>query len=155
MAKTFDLTKMRKLLKIYTVVQVLLVALLIFMAVNFQAGLQAEGRPQRFMHSVIVTLVIQLALFYPLSKYATSDANREIEGSVPGLTVEEQKALRQKRLFSDFMKGAIFIFFVTFILRAPQERFILSVIFFTFILTILTYFQCFNFTVKRKIKELG
>ena len=104
MAKVFDFKRMRTFIKIYAVVQVVLVGLLVFAAVHFQTGLQAQGRPQRFLHSVVVTLVIQLALFYPISKFAAKEAEREIESSVVGLTPEELKALRSKRMLADAIK---------------------------------------------------
>ncbi len=153
MANKFDFKKLRRLITIYAVVQVFLVALLIFMAVNFQAGLQAEGRPQRFLHGVIAALVIQLALFYPINKFATNEAKREVESCSTGLTADEQKSLRTKRMIGDVVKTGIFIFFITFIYKAPQDRFVLSIIFFTFILTALSYFQNYNFAAKRAMKE--
>jgi hypothetical protein len=153
MANSFDFKKLRRLITIYGVVQIFLLLLLVYMALNFQAGLQAEGRPQRFMHSVLATLVIQLALFYPINKFASSEAKREIDTCATKLTPEEQKALRNKRLFGDVIKSAVFIFFITFILRAPKDRFVLSLIFFSFILTTLSYFQCYNFAAKKWMKE--
>lgn len=155
MASKFDFKKMRRLIIIYAVVQVLLVALLIFMAVNFQAGLQTEGRPQRFLHGVIAALVIQLGLFYPINKFATIEAKREVDSCATDLTPDEQKSLRTKRMVGDVVKTGVFIFFVTFIYKAPQDRFILCVIFFTFILTALSYFQNYNFAAKRAMKEKG
>jgi hypothetical protein len=153
MAKAFDFKRMRTFIKIYGVVQVGLIGLLIFMAVHFQTGLQAEGRPQRFLHSVVVTLLIQLALFYPINRFATKEAEREVETSVVGLGVEELKALRSKRMLADAIKWAVLIFFITFILRAPKDVFALSMIYFSFIVTMLTYFQCYNFSAKRLMKE--
>jgi hypothetical protein len=153
MAEKFDFKKLRRLITIYAVVQVFLVALLIFMAVNFQAGLQAEGRPQRFLHGVIASLVIQLALFYPINRFATNEAKREVDSCATNLSTEEQKAVRNKRMIGDVIKTGVFIFFITFIYKAPKDRFVLSVIFFTFILTSLSYFQNYNFAAKRAMKE--
>ncbi len=153
MATSFDFKKLRRLIMVQGAIQVFLVVLLVIMAVKFQGALQSEGRPQRFMHSVVTTLVIQLALFYPLSKFASRDAEREVASSVTDLSVDELKELRKKRLFSDYLKAAIFVFYMTFALRAPQDRFVLSIIYYSFILTFLTYFQCYNFTAKRLMKE--
>ena len=155
MAKSFDFKRLRRLTTIYLVVQVFLVILLVYMAMNFQAALQTEGRPQRFLHSVVVTLVIQLALFYPLNKFAGREAQREVDSCANEISEEEQKRLRTKRIIGDSIKTAIFIFFITFIFKAPQDRFILSVIYFSFILTILSYFQCYNFAAKRLMREKG
>jgi hypothetical protein len=153
MAKGFDFKKMRRVIMIYGVVQLFLVGLLVYMAVHFQAGLLSEGRPQRFLHSVIATLVIQLALFYPINRFAAKEAEREVEACAVGLSGEELKALRSRRMLGDVTKWAIFIFFVSFIYKAPKDLFILSIIFFNFILTVLSYFQNYNFTAKRLMKE--
>ncbi|RII28730.1 MAG: hypothetical protein CXR31_02300 [Geobacter sp.] len=155
MTKSFDFKRLRRLTIIYLVVQVFLIILLVYMAIYFQAALQAEGRPQRFLHSVVVTLVIQLALFYPLNKFAGREAEREVDSCASELSVEEQKKLRSKRIIGDSIKTAIFIFFITFTFKAPQDSFVLSVIFFSFILTILSYVQCYNFTAKRLMREKG
>ncbi|MCM2359852.1 MAG: hypothetical protein NDI77_17005 [Geobacteraceae bacterium] len=153
MAKAFEFKKLRRVIMIYGVVQLFLIGLLVYMAIHFQSGLQAEGRPQRFLHGVVATLVLQLALFYPINRFAASEAEREIEACAVGLGVEELKAFRSKRMVGDVIKSAVFLFFITFIYKAPKDLFILSVIFFTFILTFLTYFQCYNFAAKRLMKE--
>lgn len=155
MTKSFEFKRLRKLIMIYGVVQLFLLAILIYMAINFQAGLQAEGRPQRFLHSVVATLVIQLALFYPIRRLAAREADREIQACAVGLSAEELKALRSKRMLGDVIKTAVIIFFITFILRAPQDRFFLSILFFSFILTCLSYFQCYNFAAKQGMREKG
>ncbi len=152
MTAAVDYAKVRRLILIYTVVQVVLVALLVVMAFKFQAGLQAEGRPQRFLHSVVAALVVQLAIFYPVNKFATKEAEREIAGCVPALTPEELKSQRTRRLSNDLIKMAVFIFFVTFIYKAPADRFILSFLFLSFILTFLSYFQCFTFAARRRLR---
>lgn len=153
MAQKFDFKKQRLFIKIYFVAQVLLIGFLIYMAFSFQAGLQAEGRPQRFFHSVVTSLVLQLALFYPISKFAAREAGREIEASAVGIGPDELKKLRTKRMIGDTCKWAYFIFFVAFIYKVPTDRFFLSIIYFTFILTSITYFQCYNFAAKRLMKE--
>lgn len=153
MAKVFDFKKMRRVILIYGVVQVFLIGLLIYMAVHFQSGLRAEGRPQRFLHGMVATLVIQLALFYPINRFAAREAEREVEASAVGLGIEELKAFRSKRMVADVIKSAVFLFFITFIYKAPKDLFFLSIIFFTFILTFLSYFQCYNFAAKRLMKD--
>jgi membrane protein involved in colicin uptake len=55
MPAVFDFKKLRRLIKIYAVVQVVLVALLVFVAMNFQAGLAGMGRGELFMKSIIIT----------------------------------------------------------------------------------------------------
>jgi hypothetical protein len=151
MKTAYDFKKLRRLMTIYAVVQVALVALLIYVALNFQAQLPSD----RFLKTVVITLVIQTALFYPINKFANREAGREVDACAAGLTPEEMKSLRNKRLFGDVVKMSVFIFFVTFIWKAPPHPFFLSVVFFSFILTILSYFQCFNFAVRRQMREKG
>ncbi|HTG81502.1 MAG TPA: hypothetical protein VL949_06135, partial [Geobacteraceae bacterium] len=76
-----------------------------------------------------------------------------VEACAAGLGAEELKAFRSKRMVGDVIKSAIFIFFITFIYKAPQDRFIISILYFSFILTFLSYFQCYNFAAKRLMKE--
>ncbi len=153
MAQVFDFKKLRIFIKIYGVAQVLLIGLLVYMAVYFQSALQMAGRPQRFLHSVVASLVIQLILFYPVYRFALREASREVEASAVGLSADELKGFRTKRMIGDTCKWAYFIFFVAFIYRAPKDLFFLSIIFFTFILTSLTYLQCYNYVTKRLMKE--
>ena len=155
MSSRFDFKKLRRFTMIYAVVQIVLVLLLVYMAVTFQAGLQLEGRPQRFFHSIVASLIIQLALFYPIWRFAGREAAREVDACEIGLDAERLKAMRTKRTVGDVIKSGVFIFFITFIYKAPQDRFVLSVLFFTFILTFLSYFQCFNFAAKKEMKAKG
>lgn len=155
MANGFDFKRLRRQITIYAVVQVILLVLLVFMAFNFQATFQAKGMPQIFLNSIVASLVIQLIIFYPLNKFAAREAEQEIAACKISISVDELKNLRRKRIFGDFIKAAIFIFFFTFIARAPAATFVLSTTFFSFILIILTYFQCFNFAAKRGIRAKG
>ena len=153
MSTGFDFKKLRRLIMIYAVVQVMLVVLLIFVALQFQAGLGPL-----FWKSVIITLIIQLVNFYPIYLFANREAKREIAALAPSLTPEEFKSQRQKRLIGEVVKMSVFAFFVIFAYSAPvtanvqANRFVQSLIFFNFILTYLTYFQCFNFAAKREMK---
>lgn len=146
-----DFKRIRKTITINTVIQVFLVVLLVIAAIKVQQGLVAQGRPHRFLHSVYVTIALQLVLFFPLSKAAGAEVERELAGSEPGLSAERLQELRRKRIFAEFMKAAVFVFFVTFILRAPGDLFIQGMIFFSFLLTTISYLQCFNFTAKRRM----
>lgn len=132
---------------IYSVVQIFLVALLLFVAYYFQAGLGAL-----FIKSVMITLIIQLAAFYPIYLFAGREARREVAAVAIGLTPEELKVLRNKRLIGDVVRSGVFCFFLIFSYRAPSHPLVQSLIFFSFILTYLTYFQCFNFVAKREMK---
>lgn len=151
----FDLSKIRRLMTIHIVVQILLVLLLIYVALLFQPNLG-----QLFWKSILITLVIQLVNFYPINFFAGTEARREIAALKPGLTQEEFKSQRTKRIIGEVVKMSVFAFFLIFawmVKPAPTilaTRFTYSLIFFNFILTYLTYFQCFNFAAKREIKAL-
>ena len=147
MPKIFDFKKLRRLIMIYNVVQIILVALLIYVALYFQAGLGPL-----FIKSIFITFIIQLIAFYPIYLFARREAKREVASVVIGLTPEELKVLRNKRLVGDVVRSGIFCFFLIFIYSAPAHPFALNLIFFSFILTYLTYFQCFNFVAKREMK---
>jgi hypothetical protein len=145
--------RLKRTLVIHVVVQLFLLALLVFMALNFQNAFRAKGVPQVFLNSILTSLVIQLALFYPINRFAAQEARREVAACAGGLGAEELTALRRKRIFGDFLKGAAFIFFATFIAMAPGVTFVMSTAFFCFILVTLTYFQCFNHAARRAMKE--
>jgi hypothetical protein len=151
MSTGFDFTKLRRLTTIYLVVQIFLVLLLVFMAMNFQAKL--AGQSPSFLRSIVVTFIIQLGLFFPINKFANWEAKREADAAATGLPADELKTLRTRRMIGDVTKTSIFTFFVVFFWRAPHNQFILSVIFFTFITTYLSYIQNFNFAAKREIKD--
>ncbi len=149
----FDFKKLRRLIKIYAVVQAALVVLLLYVALLFLANLGPL-----FWKSILITLVIQLINFYPVNMFATREARREVSATAVGLTPEELKGLRNQRMVGDVIKMAVFSFFLIFVYKAPvtasmqANRFYQSLIFFNFILTYLSYFQCFNFAAKREMK---
>lgn len=157
MSTIFDFKKLRRLITIYAVVQVVLVALLIYTALLFQAGLAADGKGFLFTKSIMATLLMQLALFYPIYKFAAREAGVAVDSTQSDLSPAELKSLRNKRLVGDVIKSGVFCFFVVFSWKVPAgtpaTKFILSLIFFNFILTYLCYFQCFNFAAKRLMKE--
>lgn len=148
MAQTFDFTRLRKLAVIHGFVQVFLLILLAGMSFV----LLGKVPSQVFMNSIIRVVVIQLILFYPVYKFALGDAQREVSSAAAGLTADEQQALRRKRVFSDILKGALIIFFFTFTLRAPSAPQIQFMILAVFLLSYLTYFQCFNYAAKKLMK---
>jgi hypothetical protein len=135
------------------VAQFFLVMILIYMAFSFQAQFLAAGKGGQFLKSIITALVIQLILFYPINKFAANDAEREMAAAVPDTPQADLAKLRSKRLVSEFTKAGVFIFFITFIAKAPAILFVNSTIFFIFIFTVLTYFQCYNFIIRRAIKK--
>lgn len=147
-----EFKRMKRLMVIHLVIQVFLVLLLVYMAVHFQGVFRAKGMPRIFVNSIVTSLLIQLALFYPISKFAASEAKREIDCEAGDLSAEAQKALRNKRLLGDFIKASVFLFFGAFVAMAPGATFVMSTAFFCFILTTLTYFQCYNIAAKRAMK---
>jgi len=148
MAQTFDFTRLRKLTVIHGFVQAFLLVLL----AGTSYVLLGKVPSQVFLNSIIRVVVIQLILFYPVYKFALGDAQREVATAAVGLTPDEQQALRRKRVFSDILKGALIIFFFTFSLRAPAAPQIQFMILAVFLLSYLTYFQCFNYAAKKLMK---
>lgn len=154
MSTGFDFKKLRRLIVIHQVIQILLVVILIYVALLFQASLGPL-----FWKSIIITMVIQLVNFYPVNFFANKEAKREVASVAFSLTQAEFKSQRTKRIIGEVIKMSVFAFFLIFVLTfkgAPTiiaTRFTYSLIFFNFILTYLTYFQCFNFAVKREMKE--
>jgi len=158
MSTVFDFKKLRRLINIYAVVQVVLVALLIYTALQFQTSLtdSRQGRPLHQKHNIYAADAT--GAFYPIFKFASREAGLAVDTVKSGLTPVELKSLRNKRLVGDVVKSGVFCFYVVFIWKVPVSnaaatRFFLSMIFFNFILTYLCYFQCFNFAAKRLMKE--
>lgn len=153
MNKGFDFKKLHRLIIIHRVVQTLLVVLLIYIALQFQAALGAL-----FWKSVIITMIIQLVNFYPVNFFAGKEAKREVAATAYSMTQEEFKSHRTKRIIGEVIKMAVFAFFFIFAVTVKEAptiiatRFTYSLIIFNFILTYLTYFQCFNYAVKQIMK---
>lgn len=145
------LRRLRRAVLIYRVVQLLFCILLIFMALHFQQLFAEKGLPHVFRNSLLVTLLLQFMLFFPLRRFADKEARRELAAASAQTTAEQQKQLRQQRLLADVIKGAVFLGFTTFIMMAPPVTFVLSTALFCFIVTVLTYLQCFNFVVRREL----
>ena len=148
MMKSFDFKRLTRLIKIYYVVQVFLLVLLALVAYWFMTHVPS----QIFINSILRTLVVQLIFFYPVYRFAAHEAKREVESCNTALTVTDLAALRKKRMIGDIVKFGVFIFFITFILRAPKAPQAQFPILFVFILTTLSYFQCYNFVAKREIR---
>src|SRR5512145_1528598 len=109
MYETIAIRRLRRSLLIYRAVQILLCVLLIFMALHFQQLFAAKGTPHVFRNSLLATLLLQLALFFPLRRLADKEARRELASAAAQATAEQQKLLRQQRLFADVLKGAVFL----------------------------------------------
>lgn len=141
--------RLQRTLLIHRTMQILLCILLIYMALHFQQLFLARGMPQVFRNSLLTTLLLQFIVFLPLHRFANREARRELAAAARQVTAEQQRQLRQQRLFGDILKGAVFLGFAVFIIIAPPATFVLSTAFFCFIVTVVTYLQCFNYSVRR------
>jgi hypothetical protein len=155
-----DFKKLNRQMMIYRIVQSILTGLLIVLAIVFQSRFAALHKPEQFVSSIVVSIVVQLLLLYPVYRLAWRDAGVEIEGNTPKLTVEQLAALRKKRLIGDLWKFCGVAFFVVFVTLVPDAKkasgapMVLASIIFSFLLTCLMYFQCFNFSAKKRMKLL-
>ena len=148
MNETTGIRRMKRTLLIHRIVQVLLCLLLIYMALHFQQLFAEKGLPHVFLNSLLATLLVQFLIFFPLRHFAGMEARRDVAAATTPADSEQQKHWRRQRLFSDTIKGAVFLGFTTFIMLAPPFTFILSTAFFSFIVTVITYLQCYNFAIR-------
>jgi hypothetical protein len=156
---SFDYKKLKRSLIIYRVVQLLLLCLLVVVAYFFQSRFAMMGTPEKFMYSIKITIMGQLLAIYPIYRLAWRDASVEIAGSAIGLTKEDLAALRKKRLLGDLWKFSAVAFFLAFVTMVPDAKKaagvtpVLAGTLFSFLLMCLTYFQCFNFSAKKQMKQ--
>lgn len=152
--------KLNRQMMIYRIVQTVLTGLLIVVAITLQGRFVASGKPAQFISSIVAAVVVQLILLYPIYRLAWRDAGVEIDGAQPDLSSEQLAALRKKRLIGDLWKVCGVSFFGVFILLVPDAKKsvgaypILASTIFSFLLACLMYFQCFNFSAKKRIKAL-
>ena len=158
---SYNFTRLKRLTIIHNVVQVGLFGLLLFMAYNFMLVFAKFGMTGYFIKSLGVSVAIQLILFYPAWWLSRQDLEIEVETSLVGVTPERLVALRRKRMIGDIWKLSALGAFVVFIVMIPGvdkgrgASFILAVAYFGFLLTALTYFQCFNYNAKKRRTELS
>ena len=156
-----ELKKIKRQMMLYRIVQTILVSLLVFLAMSYQSFFALTGKPEQFISSLVIAIIIQLLLLYPVYKLAWRDAGIEIEGLAPGMNSEQLKALRKKRQIGDLWKFCSVAFFIVFVALIPDSKtkpaasFFLATTIFSFLLTCLMYFQCFNFSAKKQIKEIA
>jgi hypothetical protein len=154
-----DFKKLNRQMMIYRIVQTILTALLVVLAIMFQGRFAAFNKPQLFFMSVAVAVFVQLLLIWPTYKLAWRDAGIEIEGCMPKLTDEQLAALRKKRLIGDLWKFCGVGFYIVFVaLQKDAKQGVGALVFlaatiFSFLLTCLLYFQCFNFSAKKRMKQ--
>ena len=157
---SIDLKKLNRQIMVYRVVQTILTGLLVVLAITFQGRFAALQKPEQFFSSIVAAIVVQLLLIYPVYRLAWRDAGVEIEGSQPNLSKEQLAALRKKRLIGDLWKFCGVAFFIVFVTLVPDAKkaagapLVLATTIFSFLLTCLMYFQCFNFSAKKRIKTL-
>ncbi|MSN26965.1 MAG: hypothetical protein GJV46_13975 [Geobacter sp.] len=156
-----EFKKLNRQMMLYRIVQTILLGLLVFMALSFQSLFAVRGKPEQFITSLAAAIIIQLLLIYPVYKLAWRDAGIEIEGNATGLSNVQLTALRKKRLIGDLWKFCSVVFFIVFVALIPDAKksagssFFLAITIFSFLLTCLMYFQCFNFSAKKQIKALN
>lgn len=150
----FDFKKLKRLTVVYRIAQFLLLALLAATAFMFQAKY-----PGHFFFSLMVAVVIQGILLYPMYRLAWRDAGIEFESSSTTLTADDLVGLRKRRLWGDLWKVSLLIFFLIFVAKIPDAQktgtpFFLSTSLYLFLLIFLTYFQCFNYSVKKRLSSV-
>lgn len=159
---SFDFKRLNRTILIYRTVQGLLLLLLIFVAYKFQSQFSLMGSPEKFLYSIKITFICQIVAIYPIYRLAWRDAGVEIEGCAVGLTTEQTTALRKKRLLGDLWKLSAVAFFLAMVTLTPDVKksaggapVVLAGILFSFLLMCLTYFQCFNYSAKKRMKLEG
>jgi hypothetical protein len=156
---SIDSKKLNRQMMIYRIVQTIFIGLLIVLAIFFQSRFAALGKPELFLRSIMFAVIGQLILIWPVYKLAWRDAGVEIEGAAATLTDVQQKALRKKRLLGDLWKFCGVAFYVAFVMLVPDAKKasgatpVLAITIFSFLLTCLMYFQCFNFSARKRLKE--
>ena len=158
MTETLGLRRLRRTLLIHRLIEGVLVIMLLAMALYFfQMFAARDGNLRPFYNSLIATLLVQVALFFPIRAFTIKEARRELGiGAKATLTDAEKNQLRSQRLLADFIKVSVFVFFLAFIISAPPAGFVLSTSYFCCIGTILNYLQNFNFAVRRQMTcEVG
>ena len=155
----FNFKRLNRTMMIYRTVQTLLLCLLVYVAFVFQNNFSMMGKPEKFIASAVTTIVIQLLMVYPIYRLAWRDAGVFVEDCAEGLSPEMQAALRKKRLIGDLWKFSAVAFFMAFVAlvpdakKAPGAAQILAITIFSFLMMCLTYFQCFNFSAKKRMKQ--
>ncbi|MFW9603679.1 MAG: hypothetical protein ACMV0F_01875 [Trichlorobacter sp.] len=156
----YTLTRLKRLMIIYNVVQVGLLGLLLFMSYNFIVIFGMYSLSGAFSKSILFALALQLLIVYPAWLLAKQDVQVEIQSAKQDLNGDEMMALRKKRLIGDIWKLCALGAFVVFIAMSPGvdkgrgASVILATSYFSFLLTAISYFQCFNYVAKRQIRSL-
>ncbi len=153
-----NIKKIKRTLMLNRIVQTVLTALLVCVAIYLQSGFAQQGKPEQFFKSVLVAVVVQLLLIYPVYKLACRDVSIEIDSNVVGITPEQTAALRKKRLLGEMWKVCGVAFYLVFVFMMPDAktaagaRPVLASTLFSFLLNCLMYFQCFSFAYRKRIQ---
>lgn len=153
-----DMNKLRRTRTIHRVVQLFAAILLVIMGLQFAGSLGFA----LFVKTLVVAAAIQLFLAWPLWKASIKEADREVESAREGLSPEEVARLRNRRLFSDVIKMAVYSFFLVAIFLMPERlaahrtanHAILSTTIYTFLLTVIAWSQYLTFHLSRRITDL-
>ena len=154
-----DFKKLNRQMMVYRIVQSILTGMLVVLAIIFQGRFAALHKPEQFVTSIVAAIIVQLVIIYPVYRLAWRDAGVEIEGSQPNMSAEQLAALRKKRLIGDLWKFCGVAFFMVFVTLVPDAKkaagapLVLAATIFSFLLTCLMYFQCFNFSAKKRMKS--
>lgn len=158
---SYDFTRMKRLIIIYRISQLLLLAILVYMAFTINKGFFSIGAAVLFTKTIIFAVIIQTVFFYPAMLLAKQELSVSLDSALNGVTDDDLKAIRKRRLMGDIWKMSFIGFSVIFIMMLPGAdkgigaRVLLSSSLLGFLLVLITYFQCFNFMASRKMKELG
>jgi hypothetical protein len=155
---SIDFKKLNRQMMLYRIVQTILTGLLIVLAIIFQGQFAALHKASQFISSIVASIAVQLLVIYPVYRLAWRDAGIEIEGCAPDLSAVQLTALRKKRLIGDLWKFCGVAFFIVFVALVPDSKkaagapLVLASTIFSFLLTCLMYFQCFNFSARKLMR---
>lgn len=157
----YNFNRLKRLSVIYSVVQVCLLGLLLFMAYNFMMVFSRYGVPGYFTRSFAFAVAVQLICLYPAWWLAGRDVQVELEAGDTKATPEQLVALRRRRLMGDLWKMAALGAFAVFLILAPgvdkgrAASLPLAITYYSFLLVAISYFQSFNYIAKKRRKALS
>ena len=83
MTESIGIRRLRRTLVIHRIVQVALIGLLIYMVLHFQQLFQEKYDSLKpFWNSVILTVLVQVGVFFPIRKLAEKEALREVGAAI-------------------------------------------------------------------------
>jgi hypothetical protein len=115
---------------------------------------------ERDLESLLDKILETIFRFVRADRGVKRDAGVEFDSSAKGLADEDLKAFRKKRLLGDLLKFAGIAFYVSFVVlvpdakKAPGVSPVLAATIFSFLMSGLAYFQCFNYSAKKRMNEV-